>query len=199
MNNKAIAYFQKSALQYGKGDVEELLQKELHCAGPLLAVVVNGIDNLGGMCFGFKGLGSAKRSIKFMEKYMGLSQPVANFIYKTVRCGIAHQGMPKVGLEFGVLYGRPEAGRVHCKAYDWIYLNVVEFAYAYLQAIERIAGEPEKHIHDYPQLDQSAKDAFENALADIEEYSGKIHYHSSLAAYDKSYDLNVSIDLAPED
>jgi hypothetical protein len=198
MNRKAIDYFQKSAFMYSKGDIEELLDKKMRCAGPLLAVVMNGIDNLGGMCFGFQ-TDSEKRSIEFMKNHMGFPESVARFMYLAVRCGMVHQGMPKVGLEFGLLPDRPEKGRIYYRSYDQIYLNVLELAYSYLAAVERIAEEPTRFIRDYPRLDGNSKKAFEEAMKSVEEYSGEIRYGSSLAAYDRTYNLNVSIELPPGD
>lgn len=198
MQENAIAYFQRSSIRYSKGDVQELLEKELNCAGPLLAVIVNGIDSLGGMRYGFHK-GSRKRSVEFMKSYMNLSEPIAEFIYMIVRNGIVHQGMPKVGVEFGVIYDRPEKGRVYYKSYDWIYINIVEFAHTYLEAIDQIAKEPEKHIHHCPRLEANDRRAFEDARVAIEEYSGVIRYGSSRAPRDPSYDLNISIELPSED
>lgn len=198
MQENAIAYFQRSSIRYSKGDVQELLEKELNCAGPLLAVIVNGIDSLGGMRYGFHK-GSRKRSVEFMKSYMNLSEPVAEFIYMIVRNGIVHQGMPKVGFDYGVLYDRPEKRQIYYKAGDSICLSVVEFAYAYLEAVDHIAMNPEKHIRHYPRLDDKSKKSFEDALKHIEDYTGGCCYRSSLSAYGPDYNLDVSIELPPEE
>ena len=43
-DEKVSAYFNRSVIKYSKGDVKELLEKKLNCAGPLLQVLVNGIE-----------------------------------------------------------------------------------------------------------------------------------------------------------
>ena len=198
MNQKTLGFFQTSVLKYSKRDVEELLEKKLNCAGPLLTIVANGIDNLGGMCYGFKK-GSKDRSVDFMVHKMNMPEALAKAIYEIVRCGIVHQGMPKVGFDYGVLYDRPEKRQIYYKAGDSICLSVVEFAYAYLEAVDHIAMNPEKHIRHYPRLDDKSKKSFEDAIKHIEDYTGGCCYRSSLSAYGPDYNLDVSIELPPEE
>jgi len=47
-------YFEKTVIKYSKTDVQRLLEAKLDCAGPLLTVIFNGIDNLGGLCYGYQ-------------------------------------------------------------------------------------------------------------------------------------------------
>jgi len=54
MSKKEIkAYFDTTIIKYNKGDICELLDKKITSAAPFLAIVFNGIDNLGGMCLIF--------------------------------------------------------------------------------------------------------------------------------------------------
>ena len=219
MNDKAIAYFQKSANKYSKGDVEEILEKKLHCAGPLLAIVVNGIDNLGGMCCGFDKRSGA-RSVKFMKKKMGIPESIAKFLYSAVRCGEVHQGMPKIGLKFFVTSDRLGKGKIIYKDSNYLYLNVTEFAYSYIEAIDQIATNPGEYIHNYPPPDVKAKELLDNARSEIKddindllniimqkreaESLKKAERESDLvlnssSAYTAENTLNITIDLPPED
>ncbi len=170
MDRKAERYFRR-VYDYNVGDIKTLLDTELKCAGPLLTATVNGIDTFGGMCYGF-GCGSKKRAKLFMPKKMCLSESLSDFIYRSVRCGMAHQGMPQIGLRFFVLYGRPDTGNLlYRDGYnsnpEYIYMNVAEFAYCYLDAVEMIAKAPENHIKHYPRSETSDKCMFIEALEDV--------------------------------
>ncbi|HEX8202121.1 MAG TPA: hypothetical protein VF590_16720 [Isosphaeraceae bacterium] len=79
MSTDAIAYFRKAALEYVRGDLRQLLGANLTCAGPLLAVTVNGIDIMGGICFSFSP-GSGERSKKYMENHMHIDKKTASAI-----------------------------------------------------------------------------------------------------------------------
>ena len=141
-------------IEYSTSDVEYLLEKfkedvekkvRRH-AGPLLMVVMNGIDAFGGILYGFRDGGqrnSRKRSLKFMECRMGIPEPLAKFLYNSVRCGVTHHGMPKVRLVYQVWTDnewRVPAAGAFCKdkAKDRIYMNVVKLAEQYLRAVKKV-------------------------------------------------------------
>src|SRR3989338_9093785 len=139
-NEIVKSFFERAIKKYSKKDVECLLEAKLNCAGPLLEVIVNGIDSLGGICYGFKRNNSENRSIQFMKEIMGMNPVLAKFLYVIVRCGVTHQSMPKIGVKYSVLYDRPTAvrGIIFSKDADrFVYVNVVELAYYYIDAIYR--------------------------------------------------------------
>src|SRR4051812_31368532 len=92
---KVEAYFKQVVQEYICGDIVELLKVELDKAGPLLACTVNGIDTVGGMMLDFTN-NSKARSIEFMRQHLGLSADAASLMYAVVRCGMAHEGVPKL-------------------------------------------------------------------------------------------------------
>ena len=215
MDAKIEAYFQRSVIHYSKGDVESLLNAKLECAGPLLVTTLNGIDNLGGMCYGFHRDNVGDRIKDFITHKMHLSKSLATFLYESVRCGAVHQGMPKMGLEFFVQYDGPHEGIIFYSESDgYVILDVTQLAKRYLKTIEEIAKEPEKHINHYPQYTEkekiSLKAAFEGARKDIakgrliytrrqyddDEYERSTSGQSS-AAY--TGEMQFYIDLPPED
>ena len=158
MDPKAKLYFERSVIKYSKGDVEALLKAELPCAGPLLSTIMNGIDNLGGMCYGFKSSNVGDRSRYFLHERMGLSEELAAFLYESVRCGIVHQGMPKMGLEFLVQYDSSEGSNIISRQSEkYLLLNVTALAHCYLKTIEEINAEPGKYIKYYPQYSEKQK------------------------------------------
>lgn len=139
MNSTAQKYFEKAILQYNKGDIEKILDARIKCAGPLLHTVLHGIDTMGGICYGFDK-GSSVRSVDYMKTYMNISPQLSAFIYSSIRCGLTHEGMPRMGLKFYAHYDRLEKAIIFSSytGDDYIYLNVVEFAYIYLDSIQNI-------------------------------------------------------------
>jgi hypothetical protein len=153
-----------------------------------------------------------------MKDKMGFVEPVANLLYKVIRCGVVHQGMPKIGLRYFVDYSRPDKGKIfYTGPDDYIYLNVTELAYAYLDALINIEQDPEKHVSDYPPPDLAAKNTFDSAKGfiqdDIQTYCDscqnaedkedeerilrrEIEHKPSLSAYTPDM-LNLSMDLPP--
>ncbi len=215
----AIDYFDEAVVKYSAGDVQELLNKKVACAGPLLNTVVNGIDLLGGMCSGF-GAGSRKRSVDFMKNHMNIPEDLAGVLYSSVRCGCVHQGMPKIGQKFFVLYDRLQPGVfVYKDSDEYLWLNVVEFAFSYLDAVKAIETIKEKVISEYPPLKEADKTGFANAILcvknDIQELADAVHNEdqaeeqakldrgeiesmSSLSAYTPDGMLNPAITIPPE-
>lgn len=182
MNEDVRKYFQRSVVKYSRGDVERLIKAKLDCAGPLLIVVLNGIDNLGGMCYGFGSYNSKERSVKFMTEKMGMNESVSKFLYSIVRCGISHQGMPKIGLRFFLEYDRIDKGKIFYKRLgDFIWLNVTELAYLYIETIDEIASNVADHVLYMPLTDQDVLDTFNEARGsipdDIEQLAIKIGEH----------------------
>lgn len=73
---------QKGILWHNLTDIQRLLAwKELpRCGGPLLAVVLNGISSISGMCYGYSAV---KRSfVRFVTDNMQLALPFANLLYE---------------------------------------------------------------------------------------------------------------------
>ncbi|MBD3338451.1 MAG: hypothetical protein GF353_05050 [Candidatus Lokiarchaeota archaeon] len=140
MDRDSIEYM-KTVLKYSKSDIEELINIKLKVAGPYLAVISNGIDVFGGFYFGFKdnhGNNSKKRSFRFMRDIMGLNEFLSAFLYIDVRCGIVHHGIAKKSVAIFTDYNRIDKGEFIYKDDDRVYINVVEFAYKYLDTLEKI-------------------------------------------------------------
>jgi hypothetical protein len=179
-------YFRHVVQEYSCGDVRALLslneEGRLDKAGPLLACVVNGIDLLGGMMIGFNPGGrsnSRERSVQFMTRHMGPPEEVAEMPYALVRCGVSHEGTTKLTLRYFVhtdALGPMKGHRLYRdKEEGSLWLDVNDLAHRYLEAVERIASEIDKHLHHVPET--TKKDAaLLGALSampfrDIEEYS----------------------------
>lgn len=215
MSSESIAYFNRSVMEYNKGDVVELLSDKITCAGPLLSIIVNGIDLAGGICFGFDK-GSRARSEDFMVEHMNIQKELASLLYTCVRCGVAHQGMPKVGVRFFLMPQRFMPGAILFRDSNIIYLNVTELAYSYLGVIENIAKNPTEYELHHPPLKPADKDTFTTALSfitnDISELCdkvaakdraeeeaklarGEIDQMSSLSAYLPDNTLNISLEI----
>ena len=171
MTSEVKEYFERVALKYSRSDVEHLLRTKAPCAAPLLAVTANGIDLIGGMCFGFKspeGKDNGKRrSVDFMVKYMGVDSNVATVLYTSVRCGIVHQGMPKFGFMYFVDHERPKKDRIVYRDGSFIWLNVTEFAHSYLSALSAIEADPSKHVQHLPPPRTTDEHDFLSAFASI--------------------------------
>jgi len=202
-------------MEYSRGDVVALLNDKITCAGPLLSITVNGIDLTGGICFGFCS-GSRTRSERFMVEHMNIRKKLASLLYSCVRCGIAHQGMPKVGVRFFLMPERFIPGVILFRDDNVLYLNVTEFAHSYLSAIERIAKNPTAYALHHPTLKPQDEGTFVDALStvtnDISELCdavaasdraeeearlahGEIEHMSSLSAYFPDNTLNISLEV----
>jgi hypothetical protein len=170
---KVEAYFKQVVLDYNCGDIRALLDAELRQAGPLLNSVVNGIDIVGGMIWGF-ALGSGDRSTQFMKSYFSISE-IARMLYALVRCGMNHEGTTKLAVKFFVHHERLKKGvllykdRHHC-----VWLNVTEFAHSYVDVIDRIALDVHSHLSHIPVVSPKDEALFVDALneitADISEF-----------------------------
>ena len=148
-NQDAQNYFARVVEQYVCGDISWLLglgEGKEGKAGPLLNSVVNGIDILGGILDGFGRGMSERRSVKFLESYMGLQPDVARFIYTAVRCGMAHEGVPKMDVIFFVDCAAPDNEPVPLKdSQNRVWINVAVLAKRFLAAIEVVRnGDPAK-------------------------------------------------------
>src|SRR5947209_1547430 len=114
---KVKQFFDHVVVKYNCGDVRALLKAQLQKAGPLLTCVVNGIDLLGGMMLGFSA-DSQKRSVRFMMRYLNLSEELARLVYVLVRCGVAHEGTTKLAIKFFVYPDRLDCTRFLYKSTD---------------------------------------------------------------------------------
>lgn len=200
------AFFERSVIRYSKSDVCALLKARLDCAGPLIEVIVNGIDNLGGALYGFERgeKGSRYRSVRFMKEKMNISESFAEFLYAVVRCGIAHQGMPKIGLIYFVEYDCPEIFYKDSEGNIW--LNVVGLAQRYLDTIDTLNMDIEKYHLHIPPITSKEKTIFEQAkneiTANIDDLAFDIgnkkmrdeHPTASYSAYSAKGTLKVCID-----
>jgi len=166
MDPSVKAYFDQ-VVRYNVGDVKELLKLKSGCAGPLLTVVANGIDIFGGMYYGFRRDNSKQRSIDFMTGEMGFTASLAELMYVCVRCAMNHEGMTKAGLKFFVHYDCLRPRWLICLdgENERVSLNVVEFAHAYLCAVDKIIAQPGKIVH-YARATDDDKDLFLEALTD---------------------------------
>ena len=166
MNEKTKKYFEQF-YKYSKSDVGVLLGLDTN-AGPLLITILNGIDILGGMCYEFKKNNSTKRSIDFMKNEMGIAKPVAELLYKNIRCGMEHQGMPKMGIEFFIEKndGIPNREKVFCKniAKKYLRLNVSAFAHLYIDVLDKVDSDIKKYIHYNPVPKDGEKNEHEKLL-----------------------------------
>lgn len=166
-NEKVKQLFRQVVQEYSCGDVRALLDAELGKAAPLLASVVNGIDFIGGMMLGFD-VGSRKRSVEFMVQYFGLHKEVATLVYTLVRCGVAHEGTPKLAIKFFVYPERVEHKHfLYTGTDNVVWLNVTDFAHLYLEAIDKIASDVLKHLKHIPNAKASDEAAFTNGLPHI--------------------------------
>ncbi len=72
-------HFNHAVIHYSCGDVRRLMADHSLLCGTILAIVVNGIDMVGGMMKGFDA-GSRLRSVAFMTAFMGLTPEVAELV-----------------------------------------------------------------------------------------------------------------------
>ena len=140
-----------------------------------------------------------------MKNMMGVTPHLATFLYVAVRCGVAHQGMPKIGLKYFVEYSRRAKGIIfyHSSSDDHIYLNIVELAYLYLDTIEKIAASIDTYLFHVPTTNAEAKRVFDDAVTEItndaDELADKIGTEDqepgcSLAAFSPDNILNITPD-----
>ncbi len=185
MDESTVAFFKKVVLDYNRGDVDELLAKCKY-AGPLLQVVANGIDLVGGMCYGFSARNDRIRSVKFMQEHMMIDANLAQAFYACVRNGVTHEGIPKIGFRY-FLPSRPlDDHQVFTRApNNWLLLNVRELANSYLRAIKVIAENPERHIQHKPHLDPNSGEnrIFDKALRCVPAASDDVLPMLGLASY----------------
>lgn len=150
-NDKALEYFESVIIAYNCGDIKALLERKLPQAGPLLACVVNGIDAMGGIIYGFdKEIGG--RSKEFMNKFMGYDPVQADFLYTIVRCGMAHECAPKAGLAFFALYDEVDGEVLYRGDDGGPWLNVVQLAKEYLKAVEDVRTSAQSRLQDPPKF-----------------------------------------------
>ncbi|MCX5643473.1 MAG: hypothetical protein NTZ17_02135 [Phycisphaerae bacterium] len=161
--NDVRRFFQKVVVEYNCGDIRTLLDHKMDIAGPLLACVVNGIDMVGAMKCGF-GTSSRERSEAFIREYLDLAPNQAKVLYSLVRCGIAHEGVPKPGITFFVCEESVDPGMCLYRGRDGrIWLNVSELARLYLAAVEMIAQSPADHLSHVPLSDKATSRLLEHA------------------------------------
>ncbi|MDB5313088.1 MAG: hypothetical protein JWO38_7290 [Gemmataceae bacterium] len=176
---KVETYFKQVVQDYNCGDVRELLRLRLDKAGPLLACTVNGIDVVGGMMLGFHEGNSRKRSTEFMRQHLSLTEESADLMYVLVRCGLAHEGVPTLAVQFFVHYERCDPKKLLYKDdKNAIWLNVTELAHCYLEAIEQIAKDVHRHLSHVPEPGSKGITIYQQALGlvttRITDFWGKI-------------------------
>lgn len=131
---------QKGILWYNLSDIQRLLAwKELpRCAGPLLAVVLNGISSISGMCYGYS---ATKRSfVRFVTDNMHLELPFANILYASKK----HVGATTLWAEgFAIVVRTPDSTPIfsflpynHTPA-----INVVALAECFVTAVMTASAE----------------------------------------------------------
>ncbi|MCK5739839.1 hypothetical protein KAH55_11680 [bacterium] len=143
-------YFEKALIEYLIPDLEHLIntctdQEGKDHAGPILTVTCNGIDIAGGILYGFKkpdgNNNSQDRFVKFMKNELKLydtklHKNVAIFLYKSVRCGMAHEGAPKYGVNFATSSNSEEA--IFKNFENIICIDCTQFARKFMNAITNI-------------------------------------------------------------
>lgn len=160
MDQRGLNYIEQLK-KFTIGDVEALIKSEIDNAGPLLMVVMNGINAFGGVRYGFTGITDKDRCIKFMKNEMRIDDKVAKFLYKSVRCGVVHEGMPVVGITYEVDYKKPEWSTAFRIESQEIILNVVGLANYYKAVVNGLA---DSDYNDYPQRDVTE---LRNLLPDV--------------------------------
>lgn len=151
-------YYEKIVLDYIVGDVNHLLDIKESRSGIILSPVVNGIDTIGGMIYGFK-TGSKIRFIDVLCNYMSLERPVAIFLYESLRCGLVHQGTSKVGLRFFTLYGQLNRNSIlYAGGDDWVYLDSTALAIAFCEMARSIREDHAVAISFLPPFESSSFD-----------------------------------------
>ena len=133
-----LRFYEKVILDYNCGDINWLLKKQSPALGPLLACVGAGIDTNGGMMRGF-GEGSTKRSVWFMEQFMGMDNPTAEIVYRCVRCGYMHEGIRALSVGWFADYERHKRGVIIYSSQEiGLAVNAVELAHVYLDAVKHV-------------------------------------------------------------
>jgi hypothetical protein len=154
----AEIYFERVILTYLVGDIEHLLSNREARSGILLGPVLNGIDVIGGVLFGFE-TGSKCRCVRVMTEHMRLRSPEATYIYSSLRCGLVHQGTAKYGLWFFAIYDDLNRFSIIYKdEEDWLYLDTVALAERFVAAAKRIWAERRAEILHVPPCELAGHD-----------------------------------------
>lgn len=149
-------------------DITRLIDNRSLEAAPLLSCVMSGIDTLGGMILGFEKNNSALRSKHFLKEILHLSEKQADFMYSLVRCGVAHEGIPKSCVYFFVNDDRPHKGVFLYKdGTNAIWLNVTELARTFVEVVREISRDIDKHLSHYPEADEKVNKQYADAANDI--------------------------------
>jgi len=105
-----------------------------------------------------------------MVDHMNIKEKIADILYVFVRCGSTHEGMPKIGIRYGLESERLKPGVILYKGEEnnTLILNVTELVYSYLKAIERIAQNPAMYARYVPpDPEDTAVDRFVDALNSV--------------------------------
>ena len=185
-----IEYFEEVIIKYNKTDIEFLINTyidnpERQPAGPLLAIVANGLMTMGKLYSNYRTDGD--KTVNFINSEMGFNESMSRLLYEIVRCGITHIGIPYYGVEFFVFFDpkdfkdiknrfgkemedyfcTKECIKIIPGKYDKneknIKLDVSKLAFKYLRAIERIHKNPAKKIQFLPEY-MKEKKTLENLL-----------------------------------
>lgn len=168
--NLIIKYFNKSIKDYCIGDIKSLLNSKINCAGPLLTATLNGIDNLGGILYSFNA-SVGERSKRVLVEKMNIDKDVASIIYNSIRCGIVHQFMPKMGItyfanydmKFNEIYSKDTVGKN-------IIINVCAFANKFIEVIDSINKSEVLYMPEYNDNEKSKMiKQYNSAYKNIEE------------------------------
>jgi len=90
------------------------------------------------MMYGFE-TGSARRSREFLKEFMGLGAETSDLLYAVVRCGLAHECVPKLGIRFFVMYYDVQDEVLYESNDGLVWLSVVKLAKEYLRVVESIS------------------------------------------------------------
>ena len=155
--SKRESYFDRVIREYVYKDVECVLYARFTRAGPLLAVLINGLNAVAGSVYGFPDKDNmettkkeSKNIEKFLTKKMGLNiksrELLGEVFYKVIRCGVAHEAVTKPGVHFFVNYDRQSDDPfLYRRDYD-IWLNVAQFALKFLSVLDNLSASDCKFV-----------------------------------------------------
>ena len=133
-----------------------------------------------------------------MKCRMDICEPIANFVYGSVRCGVTHHGMPKARVEYDVWTDKDWSNfsggdNVFCedKVTKVIHMNVVKFAEKYLEAIEGIRVEEIREDGELEKELAKGMEYFHDARRCIQSYTSSYGESSSSAIDSKESESGI--------
>ncbi len=144
-------YFNEVISNFLAGDVRALLSSGIDKAGPILMVVCNGMDTLGGIWKGFN-VGVGERFKAVARELMNCTSDETELLYD-FRCDITHEGR-LAGIAY-IANAMPNDALFTIGGTDLL-LHVHSLANRWLGAISLARSQPSTYIKYYPDETQSA-------------------------------------------